>query len=56
MAAEGNPSAWKDTLKEAVADAMKNVPIGESLVIDKIEVRNKSNPVHEYRIWLAPTP
>jgi hypothetical protein len=56
MAAEGNPSAWKASLKEAVADAMKDVGIGETLVIDKIEVRNTSNPVHEYRIWLSPRP
>jgi hypothetical protein len=56
MAGEKNPSAWKTSLKEAVADAMKDVGIGETLVIDKIEVRNKSNPVHEYRIWLGRTP
>jgi hypothetical protein len=49
-----NPSAWKETLKDAVADAMKDVGVGETLIIDKIEVRKKSNPIHEYRIWLAP--
>jgi hypothetical protein len=52
MAAK-NPSAWKKTLDEAVEDAMKDVDPGETLMIDKIEVRKKGNPVHEYRIWLA---
>ena len=56
MAGEKNPSDWKDSIKDAVADAMKDVGVGETLVIDKIEVRNTSNPVHQYRIWLAPTP
>jgi hypothetical protein len=56
VAGEKNPSEWKDSIKEAVEDAMREVPVGETLVIDKIEVRNKSNPVHQYRIWLAPTP
>jgi hypothetical protein len=46
---------WKVSIKEAVEDAMKDVGIGETLVIDKIEVR-KQNPIHEYRIWLAPRP
>jgi hypothetical protein len=55
MAGEKNPSDWKDSIKEAVEDAMKDVGIDETLVIDKIEVRKK-NPVHQYRIWLAPTP
>ena len=55
MAGEKNPSDWKDSIKDAVADAMKDVEVGETLVIDKIEVR-KQNPVHQYRIWLAPTP
>jgi hypothetical protein len=56
MAGGEKKSDWKESLKEAVADAMKDVGIGETLVIDKIEVRNKSNPVHEYRIWLGRTP
>jgi hypothetical protein len=55
MAGEKNPSEWKDSIKEAVEDAMQNVGVGQTLVIDKIEVRKK-NPVHQYRIWLAPTP
>lgn len=55
MAAEAKSSDWKMTIKEAVEDAMKDVGIDETLVIDKIEVRKK-NPVHQYRIWLAPTP
>lgn len=46
---------WKNSIKEAVEDAMKDVGLDETLVIDKIEVRKK-NPIHEYRIWLAPNP
>jgi hypothetical protein len=55
MAGEKNPSEWMGSIKEAVEDAMQNVGVGQTLVIDKIEVR-KQNPVHQYRIWLAPTP
>jgi hypothetical protein len=48
-----NPeSNWKETIREAVEDAMADVPYGEVLVIDKIEVR-KENPIHEYRIVLG---
>ncbi|MDQ3778268.1 MAG: hypothetical protein M3310_05305 [Actinomycetota bacterium] len=43
---------WKETIREAVEDAMSEVPYGEVLVIDKIEVR-KQNPIHEYRIVLG---
>lgn len=46
---------WKDTIRGAVEDAMKEVPLGEVLVIDKIEVR-KENPIHEYRIVLGTRP
>jgi hypothetical protein len=56
MAGGDKKSDWKESLKEAVADAMKDVGIGETLVIDKIEVRNKSNPIHEYRIFLGTRP
>lgn len=52
MAAEGKKGEWKDSLEGAIKDAMKEVPIGETLVIDKIEVRKK-NPIHEYRVILA---
>jgi hypothetical protein len=54
MAAD-KKSDWKASIREAVEDAMKDVGVGETLVIDKIEVR-KMNPIHEYRIWLGTTP
>ena len=41
-------------MREAVEDAMSEVPYGEVLVIDKIEVR-RDNPIHEYRIILGTT-
>jgi hypothetical protein len=55
MAAEEKKGDWRLTIKEAVEDAMKDVGIGETLVIDKIEVRKK-NPIHEYRIFLGARP
>jgi hypothetical protein len=51
----GNPGARKQTIKEAVEDPMRDVGISETLIVDKIEGRKK-NPIHEYRIWLAPRP
>ena len=41
---------WKESLEAAIKDAMKDVPNGDELVIDKIEVRKKGNPIHEYRV------
>lgn len=55
MAAGEKKGDWKASIKEAVEDAMKDVGIGETLVIDKIEVRKK-NPIHEYRIFLGARP
>jgi hypothetical protein len=55
MAAGEKKGDWRLTIKEAVEDAMKDVGIGETLVIDKIEVRKK-NPLHEYRIFLGTRP
>ncbi|HEY8192938.1 MAG TPA: hypothetical protein VIF36_03335 [Gaiellaceae bacterium] len=55
MAGDPKKGDWKDSIKNAVEDAMKDVPLNETLVIDKIEVRKK-NPIHEYRVVLGTNP
>jgi hypothetical protein len=42
---------WKKTIREAVEAAMADVPVGQTRIIEAIEVRKK-NPLHEYRVIL----